>query len=383
MLILFPLSDTRVERKWVNICQVKNVPQERQLHPSLQKETNLQVLFSHLLHKIRENMVEDGTLRVVATMATAVKERKLVQDLIKSVVEGGGNEIGDNQQICGGGGGELALRGNIGTGNTSCPPRSSASHSSSKKISSMDGGKNNNVDGDNVLDEQDEEMEDVNIDVEGSGVDGAENDEDQQSFMIDRLPPLPPVNFNLDCADHDKSISTVGNIDLDNLNSSFATSDAGKKKMFVLKPYCVTKDKKVLYELVQQEVEVEKEVEVQQEVEVEKEVEVEEELEEELEEEQEVEQEVGVANSRATTPTNLSSKLCSGIGVHLTPTKEKRRNSRGEETNSSKQNKCAVCKINKTSHMCSGCKRDNGGRVWLCHSKTGRDCFNIHCSECH
>mgnify|MGYP006061302161 CR=1 FL=1 len=69
--------------------------------------------------------------------------------------------------------------------------------------------------------------------------------------------------------------------------------------------------------------------------------------------------------------------LRSGCGVHLTPTKRKRKN-----TNHRLQGDCKVCGI-KTSHSCSDCKTGRGSEMWLCHSTTWRDCFAKHITAKH
>ena len=75
----------------------------------------------------------------------------------------------------------------------------------------------------------------------------------------------------------------------------------------------------------------------------------------------------------------------SGIGVHLTPTKRKRKNqSDGQERNQILQGNCRDpdCKY-KSSHACSACTAKSGKEYWLCHSKTGRECFHKHVLACH
>ena len=78
-----------------------------------------------------------------------------------------------------------------------------------------------------------------------------------------------------------------------------------------------------------------------------------------------------------------NASLTSGTGVHLTPTKEKRKNRDGELTGDQlKQGRCRICTEKKSCYICSECKREHGINVWLCHSRTGRTCFHQHyCAE--
>ena len=73
----------------------------------------------------------------------------------------------------------------------------------------------------------------------------------------------------------------------------------------------------------------------------------------------------------------------SGIGVYLTPTKKKRKKS-GDLTNQLAQNRCKMCGA-KTSYVCNGCLEsgEDSKSVFLCHSKTGRDCFAKHKAAKH
>jgi hypothetical protein len=70
----------------------------------------------------------------------------------------------------------------------------------------------------------------------------------------------------------------------------------------------------------------------------------------------------------------------SGVGIYLTPTK-KRRKSNGDQL---AQQRCNVCHA-KTSHVCNACNDlgTNSKAVFLCHSRTGRDCFAKHKTAQH
>ena len=61
----------------------------------------------------------------------------------------------------------------------------------------------------------------------------------------------------------------------------------------------------------------------------------------------------------------------SGIRIHITPKKRRRRGS----NTALNQGRCKICKV-KSSRECSVCVDKNDGLdYYLCHSKTGRDCF--------
>ena len=70
----------------------------------------------------------------------------------------------------------------------------------------------------------------------------------------------------------------------------------------------------------------------------------------------------------------------SSVGIYLTPTK-KRRKSNGDQL---AQNNCRVCQA-KTSYLCNACNDlgTNSKAVYLCHSRTGRDCFAKHKAAQH
>ena len=78
----------------------------------------------------------------------------------------------------------------------------------------------------------------------------------------------------------------------------------------------------------------------------------------------------------------LPARRTSGVGVHLTPTK-KRRKRNGMVTKHARQNNCRVCKTKKTTHVCSVCSELKGEDVWICHTSAARDCFMEHLAHCH
>jgi hypothetical protein len=75
----------------------------------------------------------------------------------------------------------------------------------------------------------------------------------------------------------------------------------------------------------------------------------------------------------------------SGIGAHLTPTRQKRKY-RGEvRSKQKKQGRCRVCPKGVSTMVCSVCKA-NGDEVFLCNTDENsgyRMCFATHIDECH
>ena len=69
----------------------------------------------------------------------------------------------------------------------------------------------------------------------------------------------------------------------------------------------------------------------------------------------------------------------SGIRIHLNPTKRIRKGS----NTSLHQGRRKICKV-KSSHECSVCvDKNNGLDYYICHSKTGRNCFAQHIYHTH
>lgn len=73
-----------------------------------------------------------------------------------------------------------------------------------------------------------------------------------------------------------------------------------------------------------------------------------------------------------------------GIAAHLTPTKRKRKNQKGELQNRNLQGRCRVCSM-KTIYTCSLCVDDDEchDAGWLCGTSKGRTCFADHLAENH
>ena len=96
-------------------------------------------------------------------------------------------------------------------------------------------------------------------------------------------------------------------------------------------------------------------------------------------------------NTIATGPPSIldtiDGRVSSGTGVHLTPTK-KRRRVRGQLTNFLMQDWCSDCfggKVFKTTYVCSECRDVDGcaKNLAFCHPKTGRLCFREHVENVH
>ena len=73
-----------------------------------------------------------------------------------------------------------------------------------------------------------------------------------------------------------------------------------------------------------------------------------------------------------------------GIDIHLTPTKKRRKQRYGTPTKFLYQGNCRVCR-KKTVHVCSKCEDDIHIQkdMWICHSKTRRQCFSTHIDSEH
>ena len=87
--------------------------------------------------------------------------------------------------------------------------------------------------------------------------------------------------------------------------------------------------------------------------------------------------------SMYSTPSPLASAFHqdgsarSGLGIHITPTKRKRKGK-----NYLLQGNCKVCK-KKTTNICSSCKELAPDKeTWICNTRR-RDCFAVHLAECH
>ena len=97
-------------------------------------------------------------------------------------------------------------------------------------------------------------------------------------------------------------------------------------------------------------------------------------------------------NVVANTPRNVipglihqgTGRARSGLLIHITPTKLRRRNIDGTLSNKCHQGRCRECGL-KTKWCCSACL-DNPNIVhqgWICHTETGRPCFPQHVTSTH
>lgn len=71
-----------------------------------------------------------------------------------------------------------------------------------------------------------------------------------------------------------------------------------------------------------------------------------------------------------------------GIDAHLTPTKKRKKNADGTDSNILHRGLCRVCH-KKTSWLCSLCVDNGNNSQWLCGTKTGRHCYRQHMIQRH
>ena len=89
---------------------------------------------------------------------------------------------------------------------------------------------------------------------------------------------------------------------------------------------------------------------------------------------------VGLRDRSPSRPgSDLSATIESGgIGIHLYPTKHRRRDKCGSAGSAWKQGRCGVC-YTKTTWVCSECRDRNGIEQFVCHPKGKRlTCFGEH-----
>lgn len=72
-----------------------------------------------------------------------------------------------------------------------------------------------------------------------------------------------------------------------------------------------------------------------------------------------------------------------GVGVHLTPTNKRRPYGASVSDKHRAQRACSLCKRKGTSHLCSGCRQDGAGEVFICGPKSARTCFLDHLAKDH
>lgn len=71
----------------------------------------------------------------------------------------------------------------------------------------------------------------------------------------------------------------------------------------------------------------------------------------------------------------------SGVETHLIPTKKKRKTANGMMTSFAVQNNCRVCKVKKTTLVCSSCNKLDGSAIYICGTSTDKSCFAKHVEE--
>ena len=92
---------------------------------------------------------------------------------------------------------------------------------------------------------------------------------------------------------------------------------------------------------------------------------------------------IGLRNQPCSDNDKPANPLAYGTGIYLTPT-NKRRKINGNVSKAVHQARCKICKLHKKSkYLCSECLLKGNIEVWLCHSDTGRDCFQRHLQHLH
>lgn len=90
-----------------------------------------------------------------------------------------------------------------------------------------------------------------------------------------------------------------------------------------------------------------------------------------------------LSDSSGDSEQSGDDKPSAGIGTPLAETYKKRRIADGSFSKASDQGHCRSCKKFKSKLLCSKC-RDNGlGDIFLCHAGTKRICFSSHLKEKH
>ena len=89
-------------------------------------------------------------------------------------------------------------------------------------------------------------------------------------------------------------------------------------------------------------------------------------------------------NDLGTSPLiqNDGSSRC-GLSIHLTPTKQKRKDKKGKISVNSFQGRCFLCGC-KITCCCSKCEDDEslGKSIFICHQKSKRMCFAEYVEIC-
>ena len=79
--------------------------------------------------------------------------------------------------------------------------------------------------------------------------------------------------------------------------------------------------------------------------------------------------------------TGNSNQLYFGASLIAAPKMKRKRN--GSVTKNTAQGRCRVCYDGRPTTVCSVCKENLNELHYLCNPRTGRDCFEMHCRECH
>jgi Transposase IS4 len=72
----------------------------------------------------------------------------------------------------------------------------------------------------------------------------------------------------------------------------------------------------------------------------------------------------------------------SGVDAHITPTKRRQRDVRGNEKTHALQGRCKMCS-SLTTYECSVCRDEHVANPWICHTKKGKMCFPQHIARSH
>jgi hypothetical protein len=91
-----------------------------------------------------------------------------------------------------------------------------------------------------------------------------------------------------------------------------------------------------------------------------------------------------VIGLRSRTPQDAPVQLTptSGAGPHATPTKKMKLDKEKKETSARAQRDCVVCK-SRTTRVCSECRSEGKGEVFVCNSSKQRVCFASHARSMH
>ena len=72
-----------------------------------------------------------------------------------------------------------------------------------------------------------------------------------------------------------------------------------------------------------------------------------------------------------------------GVGMHITKTKKRQRDIKGNKKPYTLEGLCMVCSTGKTTYECSECRDNNVANPWICNTNKGAKCFETHLALCH